>query len=114
MPQIIHVTRSDLEKMNPYHVLNVEEYNKTFGKSLKAIPFRTDVGSSKLLSRKDFIEYLKQVKNNGPSDDLEKVGGIYDIVNDQVVLPTDVVSLGAYHEFLHQGMYGERNPQVTQ
>ena len=113
MPQIMRVAQSDLEKMNPYHVLNVEEYNKTFGKSLKAIPFRTNIGGSKLLSRKDFIEHLKQTRNNGPSDNLERVGGIYDIVNDQVVLPTDAPSSGAYHEFLHQGMYGERNPQVT-
>ena len=110
---IIKKAQSDLDAMNSYHIQNVEEWNKLNGKNFKPITFRTDIGTSKILSKKDFINWIKQRKTNGPSDDVERVGAMYSPYEDMVYLRDDGISSGAYHEFLHQGQYGMRNPQVT-
>lgn len=110
---IIRKAQSDLDAMNSYHIQNVEEWNKLNGKNFKPTTFRTDVGMSKILSKKDFINWIKQRKTNGPSDDVERVGAMYSPYEDTVYLRDDGISSGAYHEFLHQGQYGMRNPQVT-
>lgn len=110
---IIRKAQSDLDAMNSYHVQNVEEWNKLNGKNFKPVTFRTDIGRSKILSKKDFINWIKQRKTNGPSNDVERVGAMYSPYEDMVYLRDDGISSGAYHDFLHQGQYGMRNPQVT-
>ena len=111
---IIRKAQDDLNAMSQYHIQNVEEWNLLNGKSFKAIPFRTDTGMSKILPKKEFIETMKQKKTNGPSNDVERIGAMYDPYEDLVYLRDDGISSGAYHDFLHQGQYGMRNPYVTQ